>query len=95
MLSLFLGATYLTLKTDGGVIGSMMLSWTNYGAEENYTVLYCQKGVLSLGTDPTYVGRIRRALDQPRALDLFLCGDNLRKGAALNTYEVAELLAHQ
>jgi len=45
---------YLTLKTDGGVIGSMMLSWTNYGAEENYTVLYCQKGVLSLGTDPTY-----------------------------------------
>jgi predicted dehydrogenase len=45
---------YLTLKTDGGVIGSMILSWTNYGMEENYTVLYCQKGVLSLGTDPTY-----------------------------------------
>ncbi len=44
----------LTLKTDKGVIGSMILSWTNYGAEENYTVLYCQKGVLSLGTDPTY-----------------------------------------
>ena len=36
---------YLTLKTDSGVIGSMILSWTNYGAEENYTVLYCQKGV--------------------------------------------------
>jgi len=32
----------------------MMLSWTNYGAEENYTVIYCQKGVLSLGVDPTY-----------------------------------------
>jgi UDP-N-acetylglucosamine 3-dehydrogenase len=45
---------YLTLKTSGGVIGSMILSWTNYGLEENYTVLYCQKGVLSLGTDPTY-----------------------------------------
>jgi predicted dehydrogenase len=44
----------LTLKTDGGVIGSMILSWTNYGMEENYTVLYCQKGVLSLGTDPIY-----------------------------------------
>jgi predicted dehydrogenase len=44
----------LTMKTDKGVIGSMILSWTNYGAEENYTVLYCQKGVLSLGTDPTY-----------------------------------------
>ena len=45
---------YLTLQTSGGIIGSMILSWTNYGAEENYTVLYCEKGVLSLGTDPTY-----------------------------------------
>jgi predicted dehydrogenase len=45
---------YLTLKTSGGVIGSMILSWTNYGLEENYTVLYCQNGVMSLGTDPTY-----------------------------------------
>jgi predicted dehydrogenase len=44
----------LTLKTTGGVIGSMILSWTNYGMEENYTVLYCQKGVMSLGTDPIY-----------------------------------------
>jgi UDP-N-acetylglucosamine 3-dehydrogenase len=45
---------YLTLRTDGGVIGSMILSWTNYGVEENYTVIYCQKGVLALGVDPTY-----------------------------------------
>jgi UDP-N-acetylglucosamine 3-dehydrogenase len=45
---------YLTLKTTGGITGSMILSWTNYGPEENYTVIYCQKGVLSLGTDPTY-----------------------------------------
>jgi aspartate-semialdehyde dehydrogenase len=46
-----------------------------------------------VGTDPTYVGRIRRSLDDPRALDLFVCGDNLRKGAALNTLQIAELLA--
>lgn len=46
-----------------------------------------------VGTDPTYVGRIRQALDNPRALDLFLCGDNLRKGAALNTLQIAELVA--
>jgi predicted dehydrogenase len=45
---------YLTLKTTGGIIGSMILSWTNYGVEENYTILYCQKGVISLGIDPTY-----------------------------------------
>jgi predicted dehydrogenase len=36
------------------VIGSMILSWTNYGAEENYTVIYCQNGVLSIGTDPVF-----------------------------------------
>jgi aspartate-semialdehyde dehydrogenase len=46
-----------------------------------------------VGTDPTYVGRIRQALDFPNTLDFFVCGDNLRKGAALNTYEIAELLA--
>ncbi|KUP97062.1 aspartate-semialdehyde dehydrogenase [Thermobifida cellulosilytica] len=46
-----------------------------------------------VGTDPTWVGRIRRSLDDPRSLDLFLCGDNLRKGAALNTAQIAELLA--
>lgn len=45
---------FLTLKTDAGVLGSMILSWTNYGAEENYTILYCEKGVLSLGAHPEY-----------------------------------------
>ena len=45
---------YLTLKTGGGITGRMILSWTNYGPEENYTVIYGQHGVLSLGTDPTY-----------------------------------------
>ena len=32
-------------------------------------------------------------MDDPKALDLFLCGDNLRKGAALNTAQIAELVA--
>jgi aspartate-semialdehyde dehydrogenase len=45
-----------------------------------------------VGADPTYVGRVRQALDFPNALDFFVCGDNLRKGAALNTYEIAEAL---
>lgn len=47
----------------------------------------------AVGTDPTYVGRIRRSIDDPFALDLFVCGDNLRKGAALNTAQIAELIA--
>ena len=47
----------------------------------------------AVGTDPSWVGRIRRAMDDPRALDLFVTGDNMRKGAALNTVQIAELLA--
>jgi aspartate-semialdehyde dehydrogenase len=47
----------------------------------------------AVGTDPSWVGRIRRAMDDPRALDLFVTGDNLRKGAALNTAQIAELVA--
>jgi aspartate-semialdehyde dehydrogenase len=46
-----------------------------------------------VGTDPTWVGRVRRSIDDPNALDLFLCGDNLRKGAALNTAQIAEVVA--
>jgi aspartate-semialdehyde dehydrogenase len=47
----------------------------------------------AVGTDPTWVGRVRRSLDDPNALELFVCGDNLRKGAALNTAQIAELVA--
>ncbi|CAL9300407.1 Aspartate-semialdehyde dehydrogenase [Streptomyces sp. SudanB25_2051] len=48
-----------------------------------------------VGTDPTWVGRVRRDLDDAHALDFFACGDNLRKGAALNTAQIAELVAAQ
>jgi aspartate-semialdehyde dehydrogenase len=46
-----------------------------------------------VGTDPTWVGRLRQHLDEPAALELFVCGDNLRKGAALNTAQIAEVVA--
>jgi aspartate-semialdehyde dehydrogenase len=49
----------------------------------------------SVGLDPTYVGRLRQSLDFPNTLELFVCGDNLRKGAALNTAEIAELVARE
>jgi aspartate-semialdehyde dehydrogenase len=48
-----------------------------------------------VGSDPTFVGRIRQALDFPNTLELFVCGDNLRKGAALNTAQIAELVAYE
>jgi aspartate-semialdehyde dehydrogenase len=46
-----------------------------------------------VGSDPTFVGRLRQALDFPNTIELFVCGDNLRKGAALNTAQIAELVA--
>jgi aspartate-semialdehyde dehydrogenase len=46
-----------------------------------------------VGTDSTWVGRVRKSLDDPNAIELFVCGDNLRKGAALNTAQIAELVA--
>ena len=47
------------------------------------------------GQDPTFVGRVRQSLDFPNSIDMFVVGDNLRKGAALNTYEIAELVAKE
>ncbi len=46
------------------------------------------------GKDPSYVGRVRQdpGVDDDRGLALFISNDNLRKGAALNTVQIAELL---
>lgn len=49
------------------------------------------------GTDPSYVGRIRQdeGVPEGRGLALFITNDNLRKGAALNAVQIAELVAAQ
>jgi aspartate-semialdehyde dehydrogenase len=44
------------------------------------------------GIDPVLVGRLREDPSQPNTLDLWVTGDNLRKGAALNAVQLAELL---
>ncbi|HEV7751838.1 MAG TPA: Asd/ArgC dimerization domain-containing protein, partial [Baekduia sp.] len=44
------------------------------------------------GRDPVAVGRVRLDLGDPKSLNLFVVGDNLLKGAALNTVQIAELL---
>ena len=44
------------------------------------------------GRDPVAIGRIRQDLSDPNALELWLCGDQIRKGAALNAVQIAELL---
>ena len=47
------------------------------------------------GRDPVAVGRIRQDLSEPNALELWLCGDQIRKGAALNAIQIAELLCQE
>jgi len=42
--------------------------------------------------DEVFVGRIRRDESQPRTLNLWIVADNLRKGAATNTVQIAEYL---
>ena len=48
-----------------------------------------------VGADPRFAGRLRQAPESPHTLDLFICGDNLRKGAALNMVQTAELVASE
>jgi aspartate-semialdehyde dehydrogenase len=48
--------------------------------------------LMAAGRDVSYVGRIRQAQGAPNALALFVAGDNLRKGAALNVVQIAEAL---
>jgi len=45
------------------------------------------------GNDPVYVGRIREDISHPRGLNLWVVADNIRKGAALNAVQLAELVA--
>ena len=45
------------------------------------------------GRDPVFVGRIREDISHPRGIDLWVVSDNIRKGAALNAVQIAELIA--
>jgi len=45
--------------------------------------------------DPVYVGRIREDISHPKGIDLWVVADNVRKGAALNSVQIAELLVQE
>ena len=47
------------------------------------------------GTDKVYVGRVRKSLNSDNILNIWVVADNVRKGAALNTVQIAELLIKQ
>ena len=46
-------------------------------------------------SDAVYVGRIREDLSHPRGLDLWVVSDNVRKGAATNSVQIAEILVNE
>jgi len=62
---------------------------------EDWQANYFPMPVDATGRDPVLVGRIRQDLSHPCGLELWLCGDQVRKGAALNAVQIAELLVEK
>lgn len=59
---------------------------------EDFQANYFPMPIDASGKDEVLVGRIRRDISHPNGLELWLCGDQIRKGAALNAVQIAELL---
>ena len=59
---------------------------------EDFSKNYFPMPIDASGKDDVLVGRIRQDISHPNGLELWLCGDQIRKGAALNAIQIAELL---
>jgi aspartate-semialdehyde dehydrogenase len=59
---------------------------------EDWQANYFPMPIDASGKDEVLVGRIRQDISHPNGLELWLCGDQIRKGAALNAVQIAELL---
>lgn len=62
---------------------------------EDWAANYFPMPIDASGKDDVLVGRIRQDLSHPNGLELWLCGDQIRKGAALNAIQIAELLVQK
>ncbi|MEG3438442.1 aspartate-semialdehyde dehydrogenase [Pannus brasiliensis CCIBt3594] len=62
---------------------------------EDWKANYFPMPIDATGRDEVLVGRIRQDISNPNALELWLCGDQIRKGAALNAVQIAELLVEK
>lgn len=62
---------------------------------EDWQKNYFPMPIEASGRDEVFVGRIRQDLSHPCSLELWLCGDQIRKGAALNAIQIAELLVER
>lgn len=62
---------------------------------EDWKANYFPMPIDATGRDEVLVGRVRQDISNPNALELWLCGDQIRKGAALNAVQIAELLVKE
>jgi aspartate-semialdehyde dehydrogenase len=62
---------------------------------EDWQANYFPMPIDATGKDEVLVGRIRQDISHPNGLELWLCGDQIRKGAALNAIQIAELLVER
>lgn len=62
---------------------------------EDWQANYFPMPIDATGIDDVLVGRIRQDISHPCGLELWLCGDQIRKGAALNAVQIAELLVEK
>jgi len=62
---------------------------------EDWSRNYFPMPISASGKDEVLVGRIRQDISNPNCLELWLCGDQIRKGAALNAIQIAELLIYR
>jgi len=62
---------------------------------EDWNANYFPMPMDATGQDPVLVGRIRQDISHPNGLELWICGDQIRKGAALNAVQIAELLVER
>jgi aspartate semialdehyde dehydrogenase (EC 1.2.1.11) len=62
---------------------------------EDWQANYFPMPIDASGQDDVLVGRIRQDISHPCGLELWLCGDQIRKGAALNAVQIAELLVEK
>ncbi|MBT8325087.1 MAG: aspartate-semialdehyde dehydrogenase [Winogradskyella sp.] len=106
--SIAVTATAVRIPTAGGHSESVNVQFhKDFKLEEIRTLLSNTKGVilqdntslnqypmpiLANGKDEVFVGRLRRDESQPNSLNLWIVSDNLRKGAATNTVQIAEYL---
>ena len=62
---------------------------------EDWKANYFPMPIEATGRDEVLVGRIRQDISHPCGLEIWLCGDQIRKGAALNAVQIAEMLVEK